>query len=497
MDSSTIYLAIDLGASSGRVLAGSLQSGQCCLEEVHRFPNDPISIGKRMHWDLLGLWHHIQHGIDLAAKKYGDRIASIGCDTWGVDYVLLDRNEDLLGPAFCYRDPRTSGLLPKAFTRLPREQIFAESGLQFMEINTAYQLLSMRLENSPILDIAAHFLMVPDFFHWLLSGRRCNEYTNASTTQLMRPTDQTWSKKILAAFEIPERLFLTPVQPGTVLGPLLDRLARRTHLTKTQVVVPATHDTGSAVLAVPAGQFAAEKPDWCYISSGTWSLMGLELAKPNLGNACQRLNFTNEGGALGSVRLLKNISGLWPLQQCRAQWLRQGLDIDWDDLVQQAQTAEPFQAIFDPDDARFTAAPEMLDAVESFLAEHGQSMPASPGGVCRAALECLALRYRICLGWLEEIVGYPIRTIHIVGGGSQNELLCQMTADACNRQVVAGPVEATAIGNVLMQAIGLGHLTSILKAREFLAKSPELKHYQPREPKAWDEPARKFEALLA
>ncbi len=482
-----VSLAVDLGASSGRVLAGTLGDNGIALEEVHRFSNGPIHVGKRLHWDILGLWQQIEEGLSKAASLYGNRIRSVGVDTWGVDYVLLDRHDDLVGPAFCYRDPRTAGIFEKAFARLPRETIFAESGLQFMEFNSAYQLLSMRLEGSPLLDVASKFLMIPDFFHWMLSGSITNEYTNASTTQLMRPLDGKWSSKLLDAFGIPQGLFSDPIQPGTVLGPLRSNLASRTGLSSVQTIVPATHDTGSAVLAVPASTFAQDRPNWCYISSGTWSLMGAEIAQPLLSDACMHRNFTNEGGAMGSVRLLKNISGLWPFQQCRGAWKRMGKEFSWSQLVDMARASKPLQSLIQPDDTRFVAPENMVEAIQSFYRDTHQTVLEEPGAIARSCLESLALRYRACLGWLEELLGYRLETIHIVGGGVQNQLLCQMTADACNRQVIAGPVEATAIGNIMMQAVGLGRLASIVDARQLLRSSPDIQTYHPNPTVDWDE----------
>ncbi len=489
MGGNEVYLAVDLGASSGRVLAGFIDSGRILLEEVHRFPNAPVAVGSRLQWNLLGLWQHIEEGLGKAALRYGSRIRSVGADTWGVDYVLMDRQRDLVGPAFCYRDRRTQGIFDKAWKKLSREEMFAESGLQFMEFNSAFQLLSMRLENSPLLDVADRFLMIPDFLHWMLSGEECNETTNASTTQLLNPTTGMWSEKILKAFEIPERLFSKPIQPGTVLGDIRSELAQRTGLQNVKTVVPATHDTGSAVLAVPASEFASSSPNWCYISSGTWSLMGVEIAKPLLTAKCLERNFTNEGGALGSVRLLKNISGLWPFQQCRASFARRGQEFSWDILVQMAEASKPLQSLLNPDDARFVAPIDMVAAIQSYYRETGQEVLESPGAIARSCLESLALRYRVCLGWLEELLGHRIETIHIVGGGVQNKLLCQMTADACNRHVVAGPVEATAIGNVMMQAVGMGQLTSITDARRLLRTSADISEFHPHRPDVWDEAA--------
>jgi rhamnulokinase len=492
-----VRLAVDLGASGGRVLAACLDDHTIELEEVHRFSNGPIAIGRRLHWDLLGLWSQIEAGLTKAAATYGAAIRSLGVDTWGVDYVLLDKHEDLVGPAFCYRDPRTSGIFEKAFARLPKRQLFAETGLQFMEFNSAFQLLSMREEGSPLLDVADRLLMIPDFFHWILTGTKTNEQTNASTMQLLRPQDGEWSRVVLEAFDIPPRI-LAPITPsGTRLGALRRELVQRTGLKEVEAIVPATHDTAAAVLAVPSTEFAAEKPRWCYISSGTWSLMGVELRSPILTDRCMELNFTNEGGVLGTTRLLKNISGLWPYQQCRAAWQRQGHDYSWSQLTQMASQAQPLQAFFDPDDASLVAPENMVQAIQSLYRRHAQRVLDDPASIARSALESLAMRYRVCLQHLEDLLGYRLETIHIVGGGVQNELLCQMTADATHRQVVAGPVEATALGNIMTQCLGSGRIQDVLAGREWIRRSAAVKTYQPQNPVAWDEAHDRFLQLLA
>lgn len=482
MDSSgePIHLAIDVGASSGRVLAGSVSQSEFHLEEIHRFENGPVHLGKRLVWDILSVWEEILKGLHLAANRFGDRICSVGADTWGVDYILLDRNDDQVGPAFCYRDLRTQGMLENAFKRMSRQEIFANTGLQFMEINTAYQLLSMRSEESPLLDIAEHFLMIPDFIHWQLSGEKCNEFTNASTTQLLDPQTCDWSLPVIEALEIPTSIFSKPIQPGTVLGKITPYVANRTGLNPSvDVIVPATHDTGSAVLAVPAASFAQSAPDWCYISCGTWSLMGVELDAPNLTQACQLFNFTNEGGVGGSVRLLKNISGLWIVQQCREQWRREGRDLGWSELSRLASSAASMMAVIDTDDPSFAAPENMPEAIRNFCRRTNQQVPKTEGELIRCALESLALKYRMTLETLEQLVGQPLSTIHMVGGGVQNRLLCQFAADASNRQVVAGPVEATALGNILVQAMGCGRLAGVDQARELVRKSPNIERYQP------------------
>ncbi len=483
-----VHLAIDLGASSGRVLAGRVLDDGIELEEVHRFANGGLHLGHRLVWNLLGQWEHVCEGLQRGAARYGQRISSVGADTWGVDYVLLDRNDDLIGPCFHYRDARNRGMLEQALRRMSREDIFRATGLQFMEINTLYQLLAMRLEESPLLEIAQRLLMVPDFLHWQLSGAKVNEFTNASTTQLLDANTGNWSRPVLDAMEIPSSIFSTPVQPGVSLGPLLPQVRERTHLhADVQVIVPATHDTASAVLAVPADSFAQDNVDWCYISCGTWSLLGAELARPVLSQTCQRYNFTNEGGVNGSVRLLKNIAGLWILQQCREHWKREGHQWGWEQLITLAMQVPPMQSIIDTDAEPFVAASNMPGAIAEFCRHTGQKVPQSEGEIVRCTLQSLALRYRLTLGFLEEVVGHHFNTIHMVGGGVQNRLLCQMTADACGRLIVAGPVEATAIGNVMMQAIGSGRLGSVSEARQLVRSARDIAHYEPRDSGRWDE----------
>ncbi|NNE01089.1 MAG: rhamnulokinase, partial [Pirellulaceae bacterium] len=434
--STPVHLAVDLGASSGRVIAASIQDDRLSLEEVHRFANDPVRIQDSLQWNVHGLWQSIQEGLRLAGGKF-DRVESVGVDTWGVDYVLLDRQDQLVGPVRCYRDARTQGMMERVFDIVPRDQIFSSTGLQFMELNTLYQLAAAAQSKDPSLSIAESFLMMGDFFHWLLTGQRSIEATNASTTQFLDPRTKKWTTDLLSKLDIPTKLFSEPVEPGTTLGSIQASVAAVTGLANVPVIVPATHDTASAVLSVPADEFAPATPTWCYISSGTWSLMGCELAEPKINDLCAELNFTNEGGVQGSTRLLKNIGGLWVFQQIRKSMQRRGDDVSWDSMVQEALQAKPFALLLNPDDADFVAPDDMVDAIGSFAVRTGQSAPASNGELYRAALEGLALRYRSCLGMLERLVEHRIDTIHIVGGGSMNRLLCQMTADACDRVVVA------------------------------------------------------------
>ena len=488
-----VFLAIDLGASSGRVIAAELHETTISLHEVHRFDNHPVSVGKRLLWDVLRLWSEVERGLELAAQRFGSRIRSVGADTWGVDYVLLDKNDDFVGLPFCYRDARTSGMMEQAFGQISKKTIFQNSGIQFMEINTLYQLFSMRKEASPLLDVADRFLMMPDFFHWQLSGIKTNEHTNASTTQLLNPSTRNWSTTILDALEIPSRLFVDPVQPATKLGPVRDKILKRTGLPRDcQVTIPATHDTGSAVIAVPASDFAPAKPNWCYISCGTWSLMGVEVAEPILDERCLQLNFTNEGGAEGSVRLLKNIAGLWPFQQLRASLQRRGKSLTWDVMARMAESARSHQAFIDLDDRRFVAPDDMLEEMEGYLRGTGQSV-ADEATMARVTLESLAMKYRSCLSSLELLTGTRIEVIHMVGGGIQNQLLCQMTADACDRAVIAGPVEATALGNVIAQCVASGRFSSIVEARQWMRNMPDICTYEPRNANSWNDAASRFQ----
>lgn len=492
--SAEAHLAIDLGASGGRVIAGQVIDDRLHLDTAHRFSNGPVRMRKTLVWDNVGLWQHILSGLATAAGQY-DSIASVGVDTWGVDYVLVDSADVPLGPTFNYRDSRTHGMFERAFSLVPRGEIFAATGVQFMEINTLYQLLSQSLSGSPALRQADGFLMMGDFFHWLLTGKRSVEVTNASTTQLLDPTTGTWSLELIERLGLPARIFAPPIEPGTNLGVLDAHVAGVTGLHDVPVIVPATHDTASAVLAVPADDFAPAQPDWCYISSGTWSLMGCEIPHPIINATVSELNFTNERGVRGSTRLLKNIGGLWIFQQIRAALQRRDISVTWDTMVRQAEAARPLTLLIDPDDPRFVAPDDMIDAINAYAVATNQPEAGDHATLYRAALEGLALRYRVCLASLERIVGGHIKTIHVVGGGSLNGLLCQMTADACNRTVVAGPVEATATGNVLMQMIGTGKLGGVDEARALVRASFAPKIYHPQNTSIWDTAADRFMQL--
>ncbi len=489
---SKVFLAIDVGASSGRHLAGSFDGKRLSLEEVYRFENGPVAAAGRLYWDVLNQWAHLGHGLRAAASQHGDRIESVGIDTWGVDFALLGRGDELLGNPCHYRDPRTEGVMDRAFAEVSREEIFSHTGLQFMQINTLYQLLAMRFGNSPLLAAAESFLMMPDLLHWLLTGVKANEMTIASTSQCYDPRQRAWATEMLRRFKLPTSIFGQIVLPGERLGPLLPSVAGATGLKGVSVVVPGAHDTASAVMAVPAAAEASQQPDWCYISSGTWSLMGVELPSPVVNDECLRLNFTNEGGVGGTTRLLKNICGLWLVQECRRVWSEGGTTYSWDYLTQQAADAAPLRSFIDPDDPALLAPSHMPKAIGELCQRRGQPVPETEGAIIRCCLESIALKYRRVLEWLEQLTGARIRTIHIVGGGTQNRQLCQMAADACQRRVVAGPIEATAIGNILVQAIASGAIGSIAEAREIVRGSFSVETYEPRDVQPWDEAYGRF-----
>jgi rhamnulokinase len=481
MTTSYNYLALDLGAESGRAIVGTINEGKLSLNEVHRFGNGPVRLRGGMHWDVLRLWSEIKTGI-ASAVKHGTKLDGIGLDTWGVDFALLDKNGAMLGNPFHYRDTRTDGMLEEAFHIIPRAEIFSQTGIQFMQFNTLYQMLAMSRGKSPLFEIAETFVTVPDLFNYWLSGNITNEFTNATTTQCLNPLTRDWAKDMLESFGIPSRLFRPVTQPGTILGTLLPEVVEETGASMISVVAPACHDTGSAVVAVPA-----QNQDFAWISSGTWSIMGAEVLQPALGEKALAYNMTNEGGVFGTWRLSKNIMGLWLVQECRRTWRNHGEDLSYDEIARLAAEAKPFLALVDPDADLFFHPGDMPEKIQKFCAESGQTVPQTKGEIVRVALESLALKYRLTLQRLEELSGKRLDPIHIIGGGTKNRLLNQFTADCTGRIVVTGPVEATAIGNVLMQAIALGHLGSLAEAREVVRKSFHVENYIPAGSSGWDE----------
>jgi rhamnulokinase len=488
-----IYLAIDLGAESGRVMAGLWNGKTIRLEEIHRFPNGPVYLGDSLRWDVLRLWAEIQSGLAGAASKYGKAIVSVGADTWGVDYVLLDRRDEMLGQPYAYRDARTNGTMEKAFRKVPRSEIFAQTGLQFMQFNSLFQLLAAQRHTPELLGAADCLLFMPDFIHWALCGSRVAEFTIASTSQCLHPLRRNWATSLLEKFGLPARIFPKVVQPGTRLGAVRPGVADRTGLLKVSVVAPPAHDTASAVAGVPTANTG--KANWAYLSSGTWSLMGVEVKQASLSARTRELNLTNEGGLDGTYRLLKNIMGLWLVQQCKRAFDARGRKYDYGQLGQMAAKAAPLRSLVNPDDSRFLNPPDMPKAIQDFCRETRQPVPKTEGELVRCAYESLALKYREVLGWLEELTGNPIEVIHIVGGGSKSAILNQFTADACQRPVVTGPVEATALGNLLVQVRASGELASLAEMREVVRKSSGVTTCRPGQPGAWEDASARFAAL--
>jgi len=469
MRSPSLHLAVDLGAESGRVALGRLEGGRLEVEILHRFNNTPALLGGYLHWDLPRLWLEILEGLSKAPPG----VQSLGVDGWGVDYALLGPDGDLLGLPRHYRDPHHLAAFQRVLEDLPREEVFAQTGVQFLPINTLYQLVALREGNPGLLEAAQTFLMLPDLFHHWLCGAIAVEWTNASTTQLAQPHTRTWSEALLQRLGLPQRLFLPPVPPGTVLGPLRGEVARAVGQ-EILVVAPCTHDTASAVAAVPA-----EGDSWAYISSGTWSLVGLEQAQPVLSPQALAMNLTNEAGLDGTIRLLKNVMGLWLLQECRRSW---GGRYSYAELTEMAEGAEPFRSLINPDDPRFLLSHEvagpMPKRIQTYCQETGQPLPQSEAQIARTIYDSLALQYRRVVEGLEQLTGRPITRLHVVGGGAQIRLLCQLTADASGREVWAGPVEATLIGNLLVTSRAVGALPGSVREAVRASFTPET--HQPR-----------------
>jgi rhamnulokinase len=484
------FLAFDLGASNGRAMLGRLEGGRLELRELHRFANDWVDLNGRLHWDVAYLLQQIKAGM-RACSAEGVVPESVAVDTWGVDFGLLDRDGALVGLPYCYRDLRVEGAAEEFFGRVPRARVYDLTGIQFMPINSLFQLFASVRSRSPLLDAAHDLLFMPDLFSYFLSGRKSTEFTIATTSQLYNPRRGGWEPELFAALGVSADIMQPVSPPGTTVGPLRPAVTQEVGLPEVPVVATASHDTGAAVAAAPA-----EGADWAYISSGTWSLMGVESAAPLISPRTAALNLTNEGGVGGTFRVLKNIAGMWLLQQCRRSWDPQGRT-GYGELVAAAAEAPPFEAVICPDAAGFANPPDMPEAIESLCNRTGQRPLATRAGVVRAILEGLALRYRMVLAELREVYPCPINRVHIIGGGSQNALLCQFAADAMGVPVIAGPVEATAAGNVMVQAMAAGQVRSPAEIRQTVRQSFPTVAYQPRPEGGWDRAYARFAELMA
>ena len=482
------FLAFDFGASSGRAMLAKFDGEKITLEEKHRFSNDPVNINGDLHWDVLRLFFEIKQGI-LKCANSGDRdIDCIGIDTWGVDYGLLDKNDKLLGNPFNYRDTRTDGMTEKAFEIVPKEEIFNRTGIAFNWFNTIYQLLAARLGNDTALKEAKTLLMMPDLFNFFLTGVKKNEYTIISTTQLFDSVNHTWCTDLLDKLGLPTDIFPETVFPGDIIGKIRPELAEELGIEQIPVVAVASHDTGSAVASVPTpGQ-----DDFVYISSGTWSLMGVELDKPNITEDAMKHNFTNEGGVNKTIRFLKNIMGLWLIQESRRQWDREGELLSFDELERQANAAAPFESLIDPDYPAFQTPGNMPKRIREYCKMTGQKVPETKGEIVRCIAQSLAFKYRQTVDGLEEVTGKKYSVINIVGGGIKDKMICSFTANATGRIVKAGPVEATSIGNVIVQAMAMGAVKDLDEGRTIVKNSFDIAEYTPQDSEAWEAAYKKF-----
>lgn len=485
------FLAFDLGAESGRAVLGILQDDRIELHELTRFLNQPREIKGHWHWNTKQFFAAMTDALAKAVKDHPD-LASVSCDSWGVDFVTLGAGDKLLGEPYCYRDSRTDGIFEQAFARIPREEIYAETGLQFMTLNTLYQFLAITLGHGPQWKKVKTCLIMADYFNYLFSGKKVCEISQASTTQIYNPRKKEWSRKLLKAMGVPVSVMPKIVPSGTRLGKLKPSLAKRCGASANiQVIAACSHDTGCAVAAVPA-----EKGKWAYLSCGTWSLLGVERPKPLITEASCAHGFTNEIGLGETIRFLKNIVGLWILQECRRHWEKEGETYDYARLTQMAQEARGGVAVINPEDERFNKAGDMPNKIIGFCQETGQTPPQTKGELVRCILESLALEYRKVVEMMESVLGYRIETLHLVGGGSRNQLLCQFTADALARPVIAGPVEATALGNCLIQAKALGFIKNHAHLRQVVRNSVPLQHYRPENPRLWNDHYARFKKLV-
>lgn len=479
-------LAFDFGASSGRAIIGCFDGDKITLEEVHRFSNDPVSVGGTVYWDVLRLFYEIKQGI-IKAKIAGG-FDSIGIDTWGVDFGLIDSEGKLMENPVHYRDARTVGLVDEAFKTMPKEKLYGITGIQFMELNTLFQLISLKKYRPWMLERADKMLFMPDLFGYMLTGKMCAEYSIASTSQLIDLDKRTWSKEILDAFGIKESVFAPLVQPGTVLGELSKEICEECGVDPVPVISVCGHDTQSAITSVPC-----EDGDFAFLSSGTWSLFGTELDKPIVNETSMNINITNEGGFDGSTGFLKNIIGLWLIQESRRQWKREGKEYSYADLEKLALAAEPFKCFIDPDAPEFVSHGNIPERVREFCRKTGQYVPETVGEIMRCIYESLAMKYRLTFEKLRECTERDYPVIHVIGGGTKDGLLCQMTANSCDRTVKAGPIEATVMGNVAVQLMSDGSVKNIGQARKIVADSSELKTFEPKDTDKW---AKAYEDFL-
>lgn len=475
------YLVFDIGGSNGRCLLAQFDGIRLSIEVIHRFENGHVRLQNHLFWDILGLWNGVLQSLRKAAAEMGQDISSAGLDTWAVDFGLLDAQDNLIGNPFCYRDPQTIGMMEEVFQRVPKEELFQITGIQFMSLNTLYQLYAMVRAGSPAIGYAKTLLLIPDLLNFWLTGQKKCEYTNASTTQLLNATTRLWDRTIMERLGLPDHIFPEILESGQKVGVLKPWIAEETGLRKLSITAVGSHDTASAVAGVPG-----LSPSHAYISSGTWGLLGVELLKPRLDENVFRYNFGNEGGVFHTIRLLRNIVNLWLVQECRRIWAQEGRVYDWDTLASLAHSAPQFLASIDPDDPAFLVPEHMPGAVQKYCIATNQQVPKSDGEILRVCQESLAFKYRYTLEKLMDILGRRLDVVHIIGGGAKNQLLCQFTANALNRPVLAGPVEATALGNLIVQMVASGDVSSLEEGRQLIQKTFPPKVYHPENANLWE-----------
>ena len=477
-------MALDFGAESGRAVLAYLHSGVLTTEEFCRFANEPVEYGGSLHWDVARLWLEVRKAL---AELDNVELAGIGVDAWGVDYALLGDRGELLQNPYHYRDTRTRGVMEEVFRKVAKEEIYRTTGIQFMPINTLYQLYAAKQQTPGILKAAAKLLTIPDLFNYWLTGNAVCEFTNATTTQMLNPVERAWAVDLMVTLGLPPDLPAPLVEPGSIIGALQPGIEGKSSVSGTRVIAPASHDTGSAVAAISARDGTA------FLSSGTWSLVGVELDAPVITPETLRLNFTNEGGVNGTTRLLKNVMGLWMLQGCMQSWKAHGKSYNYAELMEMAEDEPSFVHLVDPDDETFLHPPDMPAAIDEFCSKTHQPVLTGPGAYVRAILESLALKYRLVLRNLEHVSGQQIHELRVIGGGSKNRLLNQFAADASGRSVVAGPVEATAIGNLAIQILATGGAASLREVRSIVDRSFPVERFEPCETDKWDQQAERFE----
>lgn len=483
------FIAFDLGATSGRAIAGTLADGKMTMEEISRFNNSMITVGEHFHWNILGIYEILKNSLKSCSAGMKYEPESIGIDTWGVDFGLLAGDGSLLGAPYAYRDPHTSGMMDEYFKLVPRAKVYELTGIQFMQFNSLFQLFTMKRNGSSLLSAATDLLFLPDLLNYLFTGEKRAEFTISSTSQMLNPRTMSWSGELFEAFGAPLSLMQEMVLPGTEVGRLTEHVSRDTGIGRIPVIAVASHDTAAAIAAVPA-----EGENWAYLSSGTWSLMGIETKTALIDRETEAMNFTNEGGVEGTFRFLKNITGMWLLEQCRKDWsVRQ--DYSYAELVDMAKSEKSFQYFVDPDAPDFMNPESMVEAIKEYCIRTGQPSPGTAGQYVRCIFESLAMKYRYTLDLLRRVSPHSIEKLHVIGGGSRNACLCQFTANAVGMPVIAGPAEGTAMGNLLVQAMALGYLKSLAEIRQAVRNSVVTETYQPQDVEQWNRAYRQFLAV--